>query len=359
MAYRAVKYTHVPPQWPTRTPTKIAFVAEAPSNEELDAGQPLVGPSGRIFNAIMRTAGLDRSQYLVTNVFDEKLPGNDVSAWCNNLTDARAGGYTNLPPIGAAGFLRPEHHCHLDRLQKELETCQPTVIVPLGGTALWALTGQAGITAQRGNVTSATRLVEGTKLLPTFHPAAVMHQWKLFTVVVSDLVKAEREANRGPAIFYPKRELIIEPSLQDIRDYLPRLFASDLLSVDIETGWGQITCIGFAPDAEHAICIPFMDRRNVTKSYWATVEEEVEAWKLVREVLDSNVPKLGQNFAGYDLYWLLEKYRMRVRNLQQDTRLLHHALYPELPKSLAFMGSSYSEQGSWKHWGKKQEKRDD
>lgn len=351
---------HVPPQWPRATPTKIAFIAEAPSDEEIEHGIPLIGPSGRVFNSILRTAGLDRADYLVTNVFDQKLPDNNVAAWCVPLTEAREKAWTDLPPIGAAGFLRPEYRWHLDRLKKELEISRPNVVVPLGGTALWALTGMTSITATRGHVIPATRLVPGAKLVPTFHPAAVIRAWNLFSVVTGDFMTAHTQALIGPKIVTPSRRLLLEPTLDDIRAIKSRLLQSPLLSVDIETGWGQITCIGFAPDKETAICIPFLDKRTSTRNYWATAGDERAAWQEVREVMESETPKLGQNFGGYDAYWLLEKMHIQPRAFLHDTRLLHHALYPELPKSLAFMGASYSTQGMWKQWGKAhKEKRDD
>ena len=352
---------HVPPQYPTELDkVKIAFVAEAPSTEEVEKGIPLVGPSGRIFNSMLATAGLDRSEFFVTNVFDEKLPGNNVAAWCVDLKTAREQKLTDLPPIGAAGFLKQEHRWQLERLKQELLDVRPDVIVPLGGTALWAFTGSSGIAGQRGSIVSASHVIPGAKLLPTFHPAAVMHQWKFFSVVVGDFIKANMEALRGPKIILPERRLMVEPILSDIEAILPTLLSSDLLSVDIETGWGQITCLGFAPDSDTAICIPFVDRRNASRSYWSSVEEEVKAWGLVKQVMESDTPKLGQNFGGYDAYWFLEKMDIQPRNLRHDTRLIHHTLYPELPKSLEFMGASYTSQGAWKGWGKRQmEKKDD
>lgn len=341
----------VPPQMPIEIPCKIAFVGEAPSYEELEKRTPLVGPSGRLFNSLLRTAGIDRAHHMVTNVFSEQLPDNDVSKWCASLKEARAGGFTTIPPIGSHGFLRPEYHWHLDRLREELEACQPTVIVPLGGTALWSLTGQAAISSMRGTVLAATRVMPGSKLIPTFHPMAVQHQWKFYTTVVKDLQRAIEEADRGPDIYLPKRELILEPTLRDVEAFLPVAARSDLLSVDIETGWGQITCIGFAASPERAICIPFVDFRVPDRSYWRDEGSELAAWKLVRELLALPVPKLGQNFGSYDTYWLLEKYHLKPVNFLHDTRIMHHALYAELPKDLQFMGNSYAKQGAWKHWG--------
>lgn len=344
-------------QYPNRPFPRIAFVGEAPSHEEVDSGIPLVGPSGRIFNAMLRTANLDRAEFFVGNVFDEQIPDNDVKNWTAPAIEAKKGEFDDIPPIGKLGYLKPEHRHHLARLQEEMEAVKPMVIVPLGGTALWAFTGSADISAQRGSVQLATRIVPGVKIIPTFHPAFVMQVFKYFPVVVADFIRAHREG-AFPDIRIPRKELTIEPTIEELRAYLPRIYASDLLSVDIETGWGGFTSIGFAPDAEHAISIPFTDIRKPNKSYW-TEEEEIEVIEIIRAILESPIPKLGQNFGGYDFFWLYDKLKVGVRNFRHDTRLLHHALYPELPKDLEFMGASYTSQGAWKSWGRKsQEKRD-
>lgn len=79
----------------------------------------------------------------------------------------------------------------------------------------------------------------------------------------------------------------------------------------------------------------------------------------IRAWLDNPIPKVGQNFGGYDFLWLLQKYGLRPRNMAEDTRLMHHARYAELDKSLEFMGASYTAQGAWKQMGRRTEKRDD
>jgi len=327
---------------PRTIPCPLAFVGEAPGEDEVlgQPPRPLIGPSGKVHDAMLRTAGLDRGDFYHGNVFEEKADDNDVSTWLRD------------PAI-----FRPA----LKRLRAEMLKVQPTVIVPLGGTALWAFTNSDAISQARGAVALATDVVPGVKLLPTWHPAHVMRQWKFFSVVVGDYIKAAEEAKVGPEIIYPHRELLLVPTLAEIEAYMPSLFASDLLSVDIETGWGQITCIGFAPDSTRAICIPFFDRRQPNRSYWGSVEKEVRAWQLVKRVMECDAPKLGQNFGAYDAYWLLEKMGIRSMNLLHDTRLIHHALYPELPKDLAFLGASYTQQGPWKtmRQQKATEKRDD
>lgn len=351
---------HVPPQLPVnmRPPIKLAFIGEAPSDEEIEHGIPLVGPSGRQFNALLRSAGIVRSECLVTNVFDEQLPGNDVRAFCVPAKDARSLGATALPSIGKAGVLAPVHYHHLDRLREELETWNPNVIVPLGGTALWALTGSASITAMRGTVNAASLLVPGKKLIPTFHPATLFHSFKYWSVIIGDLERARLEADRGPEIVHARRELLLAPTLLDLDSSYARLVSTSLLAVDIETGWGQLTCIGFSPDPEFALCVPFFDNRQLTRSYWNSPLDELQAWRFVQKVMSHEVPKVGQNFGAYDAFWLLDKYHIAARNFREDTRLLHHSLHPELEKSLEFMGNSYANQGAWKFWGRRA-KRDD
>jgi uracil-DNA glycosylase family 4 len=330
---------HVPPFIPMQLPTKIAFVGEAPSDEEVAKRTPFVGPSGAVFNQIMRSAGLERTEYLITNVFDQKAPDNDVTAWFSD-------------PVRMAEST--------SRLQEELANASPNVIVPLGGSALYAFTGHDKITNFRGAVFPADRILPGAKLVPTFHPSKVMRQWKLLSVAVGDVVKAAAEADRGPEIIYPRKELLVEPTFADVEAFAVECKSSPRLAVDIETGWGQITCIGFAPTPDRAMCIPFTDRRKNHASYWPTASEEYRVWQIVRGICEAPNPKVLQN-GYYDAQWLWRYLpRIAIRNYRHDIRLMHHNLYPELSKDLASMAATYTQIGAYKHMGGryKQEKRD-
>jgi len=324
----------VPPQYPREFPARIAFVGEAPGQTDTERGYPLSGTVGNVFNAMMRTANLDRREFFIGHVFDTPKSLDDIKL-----------------------VTRESAADSLERLRGELLDVAPNIIVPLGATALWAFTGSRGIDSQRGSIQPAEFVIPGAKLLPTYEPRFVQKQWKFFSVVTADIIRAYRESSYRD-IRLPHRELFIEPTIQEIRDYLPRIYNSELLSVDIETGWGLVTNIGFAPDREHAINVPLVDIRKPNKSFYS-VADEVEAWKLIKEIMESEVPKLGQNFGGYDAYWFIDHMGIAPRAFTHDTRLIHHALYPELPKDLEFMGASYTEQGAWKSWGRKsQEKRE-
>ena len=72
-------------------------------------------------------------------------------------------------------------------------------------------------------------------------------------------------------------------------------------------------------------------------------EEELEAWDFVRQVCRK--PTLCQN--GFHDVYCLADVGVFV-NWVADTMFDHHALYPELPKDLGFLGSVYTNEFSWK-----------
>lgn len=333
---------------PLETPCKVAFVAEAPAEDEEYQRKPLVGASGRVYNALLKTAGIVRADHFTGNVFDVRLPGDEVANWCARVDEMRTWKGYSLPPIGDKGYLRPEFLHHLDRLGKEIKTVRPNVIVPMGGTALWALTGISTITKARGAVSRATYVAPGVKILPTFHPAHIMRYWKMYPVMVGDFVKAIAEAE-FPEVRRPTVEIWVEPTLADLDCFYTKyLEPAPLWGSDIETGWGQITCISFAPDGKRAIVVPFVDTGKPSRSYWRNSKAEVLAWEWVKARLeDPNHQKVFQN-GPYDTFWNLALMGIRTMNYRHDTRLLHHVLYPELPKDLGFMGASYTDHGPWK-----------
>ncbi len=51
-----------------RRRAKVMLIGEQPGNEEDLTGKPFVGPAGRLLNAALDEAGIDRSQTYVTNV---------------------------------------------------------------------------------------------------------------------------------------------------------------------------------------------------------------------------------------------------------------------------------------------------
>jgi len=339
---------------------KIALIGEAWGKEEAALGLPFVGKAGQELTRMLALAGIDRKECFITNVLNLRpgvwwakqnstLPpenSNDLKYITLTHAEARALDPSySLSPLASGGYLHPQLYPELDRLRGELEQFQRdggNIAVALGGTAMWALSGSFGVAKSRGVVQRAS-ICPGLKMLTTYHPAAVLREWSLRAIAIADLAKAGREAATSD-IKRPARKVYIADSLHDLESFDSEMLVNARdVSVDIETGWGQITCIGFAPSPFACLVVPIF-YENVS---WWSETDEVEVWKFIRRVLRRPSRKIGQNFL-YDLQWLLRQ-RINVNMLESDdTMLMHHALYPELEKSLGFLGATYCNDSAWK-----------
>jgi uracil-DNA glycosylase len=296
-------------------------------------------------------------EFYRTNVFQIHPPGNDLSWFCGPKAQGLPGypallsGKKNMKYYNGP-YVREEFAPELERLQNELLTVDPHLVICLGNTALWAMAGRGAITKIRGTTLVSTHTVSGFKLLPTLHPAAVMRQWDQRPTAIADLMKAVKESSHDK-ILRPFREIWIEPSLEDLRRFRDEFIAGcSLLSTDIETAGTRITCIGFAPSSRLGIVVPFDDARRADGNYWPNPDDERSAWGIVRGILeDPSIPKLFQN-GLYDISFLWRAYGMRTLGAAEDTMLCQHALQPESLKGLGYLGSLYSEEFAWKSLGK-------
>lgn len=321
---------------------RIALVGEAWGKEEQLVKAPFVGYSGQELTRILKDVGLARSDCFLTNVLAFQPFNNDMDTLCGKKADV--GPSYALKPLRPGKYLRPEFLSELSRLKEELESVRPNLIVALGNVACWALLGSAGIGALRGTVAEST-LCPGQKVLPTYHPAAVLRNWAWRPIVLADLLKAKRELE-FPEIRRPHREVVVNPTLAEIDEWIARYGASAPdLAIDTETTRGQIDMIGFSSGASHSLVIPFFNNTTF-QNFWPDAQAEVEARKRVQYLLGLPSVKIFQN-GLYDLQYLLRE-AYTIRNVAEDTMLLHHALFPELPKGLGFLGSVYCNESSWK-----------
>lgn len=371
---------------------KIVFVGEAYGEHEENFGAAMVGPTGIELFRLMEEAGLiqlteyhielikgfwnHREPYYVdllwkefpqfhrTNVVNQRPPNNRLEHFCGGKAEGIPGfpaTITTAKVKGAGRYLLKEFKPELDRLADELDDLNPNLVVALGNTATWALLGQTAISKHRGTTTLSTHTIRGFKVLPTYHPAAIFQNPKYRPIVCIDLMKAVREAE-FPEIRRPAREIWVEPTLQDLENFYDRYICGcPILSVDIETSGKLITTIGFAPSPNIALVIPFFDPRAKNRSFWETATDECAAKLFVRRILeDKTIRKLFQN-GLYDIAFLLRSDGIGVLGAEEDTMLLHHALQPESLKGLGFLGSVYTDEGSWKQMREEVEtvKRDD
>jgi uracil-DNA glycosylase len=332
---------------------RLMLVGEAFGEKEELTGLPFMGWSGQELARMLGDAGLTRGECLLSNVFPFR-PGqvkNDIAQLCGPKSEA--GADYKLKPLAQGKYILPKYLPCLERLAEEIREVQPHLVVALGGTATWALTGSAAITRARGVVANST-LVPGVKVLPTFHPASVMRNWAQRPIVVADLIKAKGES-AFPQIIRKHRCLLVNPTLSELWHWwYTDGDKAEILAADIETKRQQITMISFASSAMCGVVVPFW---TGGESFWKSLEVELRAWAFVKMVLESPITKLFQN-GLYDLQYLA-RMGIRPRACNEDTMLKHHSFYPELPKSLGFLGSIYANEAAWKDFRlAKEEKKD-
>ena len=134
---------------------RLMLVGEAPGREEDLSGKPFVGRGGRLLDAALQKAGLQRSEIFITSVIKCRPPKNRKP-------------------------LKKETTCCLPYLQAQMEIVQPKVVCLLGNTAAAAVLGQQGIQTLRGRIWQERFAV-------TYHPAAVLRNRNLMADFVSDL----------------------------------------------------------------------------------------------------------------------------------------------------------------------------
>jgi len=134
----------------------VMMVGEVPGDQEDREGLPFVGPAGKLLDAALHNARIDRSTVYVTNVV-KHFKWERIGA-----SPRRIHKKPNAAEIAAC---RPWLDAEIDRVR-------PRVLVCLGSTAAQALLGRTfRVTANRG-VPVPSSLAE--LVIATVHPASVL-----------------------------------------------------------------------------------------------------------------------------------------------------------------------------------------
>ncbi len=335
-----VALSQVAPALPMSVPSvgpknaKIAIVGESPGDEEVKQGVPFVGAAGKLLDGMLEEAGIKRSECYITNLLDEQPDPSALSSTARNNFGVLYEDVARKSP--SSRLLTAVQRCHL-----ELDAVRPHVILALGNEPLRWLTGQRGITDWRGSVLPG---VPGgvAKVLPTYHPAAILRQWDWRPVSVFDYKKALAES-AFPELKRRPRKVVVVESLDNALYELKRMQdAGTPVAFDIEVETQQISSIAFAQTPAWACTIPIF--WGPVGSKWAP-EEEHTLWEAIAELFRTT-PMVGHN-VHYDLTFL-KMYDVYAHHLYMDTMVAFHVLYPELPKGLDFVASIMTDLPYWK-----------
>lgn len=306
----------VPPEGPRNRPM-IALVGEAPGREEEIAQRPFVGASGRLLDQMLSQAGIARGECYITNVAKERPLANNFSQRYYEK------GNLKFPTLELFKL-------HED-LDKELRAVNPRVIVAIGNEALKALTPYLSVMNYRGTMID----YKGLRILPTLHPAYLLRgNYGERVIVEADLRKAQRQAHSP---YIPPTSFLTNPSFDECCDFLRS--RPSKLSMDIETVNNLTRCVGFAWSKYEAISIPIMKGR----SHAWNLDQEHTLLTLMAAMFGSSDVKFSVQNVMYDQTVLAKEFGFQLKNLDQDTMLAHHLLYPELPKGLDFQSSIYTD----------------
>ena len=130
---------------------RVLILGEAPGAEEDREGRPFVGRAGQLLDRMFAAIGLSRtspeaqSALYITNVMPWRPPAN------------------RDPDPAEIAMMRPF-------VERHIALVDPQVIVVMGNTPLFALTGAKGILRARGTWTEAL----GKPMLPMTHPAYLL-----------------------------------------------------------------------------------------------------------------------------------------------------------------------------------------
>ncbi len=298
------------------------------------------GSTGMYLKNLLTQSGLLETDLTIRTVFPFVFPQGKFDSFCGKKAEVGGKAYTKSG-LAPGKYLRPEYFKHLTELYSHLAESSYDLIIPMGVVATWALLDNPKLKSLRGYV---QRTPYGT-VLPTYNAAVLFKQYELFLIIIADLKKALRYARQPDQQL--TREFTIAESPQEILDWIEQIPSDAILTFDIETipskKW--ITCIGFADSPQRALVIPFVNQNN--SSYWANPADELQAWKLARDLLEGPHQKAAQN-GIYDIEFLYATMKIKVKNFKHDTMLAHHVLYAELPRSLHFLGSIYANDMAWK-----------
>lgn len=317
---------HCPPD------AKLAIIGETPTAQDTYHGKPFMGGSGYELSKILGEAGVSKEACLLSLVCNFQ-----VSAY--NLIAKAKKDITPRHKLWQGKYVLPELIEGTEALKTLLLKHRPNTVLACGNLALFALTGEWGVHDWRSSVMEST-LIPGLKVIPTISPNTLFAQWKVRPLIVHDVKRAARES-ATPVIARTEYKFITRPSFEQAQSCLTMLLqraeASDIaLGCDIETRAGHIACIAFAWSETEALCIPLMCQHNLA-GYWSEGEEAALVPLMLR--LLSKVKVLGHNW-NYDAQYIYKHWHFLCPRVE-DTMIMQHTAFSNMPKNLAFCSSMY------------------
>ena len=185
----------------------IVFCGEAYGKTEALEKEAFVGRAGDILNDALLKIGLDRKDIAIINAIKCYLPGNP----------------TPTPKEMDACF---------PHVYREIKTINPKLVVAMGASAFYQLTGRTNFENYRGKIVFSDKI--GYNVFTIFHPAATIYSSDRLESFLNDFKRIPSLVNYGKAKVR-NYDFDIIPSVEEFDKIKKGLICSEHIYLDTET----------------------------------------------------------------------------------------------------------------------------
>lgn len=290
---------------------RIFVVGEGPGLKEDVYGQPFVGPAGSLLKKLMSQAGLDHRNVFFSNTV-RCLPKGETKV-------VREPSYEEVEACAPY-------------LEQEIATIKPTVIVPAGNTALRYIMGAKNLNISRQRGLEIWSDKYNCKIMPVFHPAAILRNPKYENVTVQDLIRI-KASGQSPGL---SASGLGDYEVADTPEKLDQLFhfleTEPEIAFDIETtglDWldSEIISVGFSWKERTGWTLPLLNTKKTLEEpitrFWDDATY-IKVCERLRKAMALPSKKIAHN-SKFDLKHM-SYHGFPVANASFDTMLAHHLL---------------------------------
>jgi len=336
----------------TNSKAEFAVVGNNPNQDDLKERRPFMGKSGNMVTEALYRAGASRSSAHWTNVVACVPPDKRMDEVLNDIKKQnRATESQNRRAKKEGGEILPTqrtpHECCTPRLRRELGRFKNIIV--LGTTAIKAVVHRsASILDLRGGPMTVERSEDDIiHILPSLHPEMVERNMRWYDAFQIDMARAVKWFRRG--LDWKAPNVLYQPRPEQLQQFLYQPDVS-FWTYDVETDakeclTARLRCIAIGTP-EAVVVIGYLGIDGRTRFY--TPEEEYKITQILKVFFeDSSILKAGHNAGYYDKIVMREQLDIHVDPCL-DTMLMHRLVESELPHSLGYVGSIYTEAPSWK-----------
>jgi uracil-DNA glycosylase family 4 len=298
---------------------RLTFIAQNPGETEETLKRPMIGRTGQLIMGDIGRYGFDRKDCSWMNV---------IKCRCRDETGKKG----NKLPVDARTD-KAADWC----IREHMKVPESNVYALLGDVALQYMTGITGIDSWRGSVwVQAQGLLAGKKVMALIHPAAIFRDLSWRAAHKQDFARLAREAHTlSPSVQY--NDLFYTGVSAD--EFINFISSSKgVLALDVETSYAK-------PIDATLKVIGVASSREVAANYTYRRDDGDD-----RRVCDALSAYNGQYVTATPFdYIVLKKEGVTFQwENCHDLTLLHSRFDIELPHTLEYIASMFTNRPFWK-----------